>query len=74
MVYVHGRFMLEDLPEEVSFLPPGQPPPVGPQPRRLFVVKVGCFALPAVLVQRHSNRVNSTSGIYLVVPRFHHGS
>ncbi|CAM9144573.1 unnamed protein product [Laminaria digitata] len=33
------EFMLEDLPEEMSFLPPGQPAPVGPQPRRLFVVK-----------------------------------
>lgn len=32
--------MLEDLPEEMSFLPPGQPAPVGPQPRRLFVIKV----------------------------------
>eukprot|EP00904_Undaria_pinnatifida_P002721 jgi/Undpi1/1244/HiC_scaffold_108.g14158.m1 len=33
------EFMLEDLPEEMSFLPPGQPAPVGPQPRRLFVIK-----------------------------------
>lgn len=34
------RFMLEDLPEERSFLQPGQPAPVGPQPRHLFVIKV----------------------------------
>ncbi|CAN0293881.1 unnamed protein product [Pylaiella littoralis] len=33
------EFMLEDLPPEMSFLQPGQPAPVGPQPRRLFVIK-----------------------------------
>lgn len=33
--------MLEDLPPERLFLLPGQAPPVGPQPRRLFVIKVG---------------------------------
>lgn len=44
-VQLSRRFMLEDLPEEMSFLPPGQPAPVGPQPRRLFVVKVGWHAI-----------------------------
>ncbi|CAN0411293.1 unnamed protein product [Ectocarpus sp. 12 AP-2014] len=33
------EFMLVELPPEMSFLPPGQPAPAGPQPRRLFVIK-----------------------------------
>ncbi|CAM9588195.1 unnamed protein product [Ectocarpus fasciculatus] len=33
------EFMLVELPPEMSFLPPGQPAPPGPQPRRLFVIK-----------------------------------
>ncbi|CAM9139609.1 unnamed protein product [Scytosiphon promiscuus] len=33
------EFMLEKLPQEMSFLQPGQSAPAGPQPRRLFVIK-----------------------------------
>lgn len=58
--------MLEDLPKEMSFLQPGQPAPVGPQPRRLFVIKVQFHAsstsVPAVR-GCCSGSVNSTPSI-----------
>ncbi|CAM9187422.1 unnamed protein product, partial [Choristocarpus tenellus] len=33
------EYILEDLPEEPVFTPPGHPPPQGPLPKRLFVIK-----------------------------------